>query len=78
MKFSDNINNYMNIDDPADIILLDLQQSFDKLLNQRLSSHWIRGLVVSWIKKWLNDTKKIVVINEQLFPMSSQVPQKLT
>ncbi|CAM4524802.1 unnamed protein product [Lepidochelys olivacea] len=72
----------MDKGDPVDIVYLDFQKALDKVPHQRLlskvSSHGIRGKVLSWISNWLKDRKQRVGINGQFSEwkeVNSGVPQ---
>ncbi|CAM5077649.1 unnamed protein product [Natator depressus] len=73
-----------NVDkgDPVDTMYLDFQKAFDKVPHQRLlskvSSHGIRGKVLSRIGNWLKNRKQRIGINGQFSEwkaINSGVPQ---
>ncbi|KAG6938185.1 hypothetical protein G0U57_007088, partial [Chelydra serpentina] len=52
LELFEGVNKHMDKGDPENIVYLDFQKAFDKILHQRLlrksSSHGIRGKVLSW------------------------------
>ena len=66
----------------VDIIYLDFQKAFDKVLHRKLlnkvKSHGISGHIHRWISDWLCDRKQRVVLNGKFSDwrnVSSGVPQ---
>ncbi|CAM5140560.1 unnamed protein product [Eretmochelys imbricata] len=56
---------------------LDFLKAFDKVL-RKLSCHWIRGKILSWIENWLKDREQRVGINGKFSEwrgVTSGVPQ---
>jgi len=53
----------------VDVIFLDFQKAFDKVLHMRLlekmKAHGIGGKIRIWIQKWLTGRQQRVVINGQ-------------
>uniref|UniRef100_A0A452IFI2 GBD/FH3 domain-containing protein n=1 Tax=Gopherus agassizii TaxID=38772 RepID=A0A452IFI2_9SAUR len=81
-EFCEEVNKYINQGHPLDIVYLDFQKAFDKIPHQRLlskvSSHEIRGNVISWISNWLKDRRQRIGINSQFSEwrgVSSSVPR---
>ncbi|CAM5112909.1 unnamed protein product [Natator depressus] len=68
-EFIEGVNKHVGKGDPVDIVYLDFQKAFDKVLHQgllsKVSSHGIRGKVLSWIGNWLKDRKQRVGTNGQ-------------
>ncbi|CAM5136333.1 unnamed protein product [Eretmochelys imbricata] len=82
LEFFEGVNKHVDKGDPVDIVYLNFQEAFDKVPHQRLlnkvSSHGIRGEVLSWIGNWLKDRKQRVGINGQFSDwreVNSGVPQ---
>ncbi|CAM5079620.1 unnamed protein product [Natator depressus] len=82
LEFFEGVNKHADKGDPVDIVYLDFQKAFDKVPHQRLlnkiSSHGIRGMVLSWIGNWLKDRKQRIGINGQFSEwreVNSSVPQ---
>ncbi|CAM5145823.1 unnamed protein product [Natator depressus] len=66
----------------VDILYLDFQKAFDKVLHQRLlcklSCHGIRGKILSWFENWLKEREQRVGINGKFSEwrgVTSGVPQ---
>ncbi|CAM5134540.1 unnamed protein product [Natator depressus] len=82
LEFFEGVNKHVDKGDPLDTVYLDFQKAFDKVPHQRLlskiSSHGIRGKVLSWIGNWLKDRNQRVGINGQFSEwreVNSGVPQ---
>ncbi|CAM5136177.1 unnamed protein product [Eretmochelys imbricata] len=82
LEFFDGINKHVDKGDSVNILYLDFQKAFDKVPHQRLlskvSSHGIRGKVLSWTGSWLKDRKQRVELNGQFSEwreVNSGVPQ---
>ncbi|CAM4564109.1 unnamed protein product [Caretta caretta] len=76
------VNKHVDKEDPVGIVYLDFQKAFDKIPHQRLlhklSCHWIRGKILSWIENWLKDREQRVGINGKFSEwrwVTSGVPQ---
>ncbi|CAM4692094.1 unnamed protein product [Lepidochelys kempii] len=68
LEFFELINKRVDHGDPVDIVYLDFQKAFDKItqrLLSKVSSHRIRGKVLSWSRNQLKDRKQRVRINGQ-------------
>ena len=55
---------------PVNIIYLDFQKAFDKVLHQRLllklKAHGIWDGIIYWIEQWLTDRKQHVVVDGEV------------
>ncbi|CAM5114322.1 unnamed protein product [Eretmochelys imbricata] len=83
LEFFEGVNKHVDKGDPVDIVYLDFQKAFDKVPHQRLlcklSSHVIRGKILSWIENWLKDREQRVGINGKFSDwrgVTSGVPQR--
>ncbi|CAM4549014.1 unnamed protein product [Caretta caretta] len=69
LEFSEGVNKHLNKGNPVDLVYLDFQKAFDKVAHQgllsKVSSHGIRGMVLSWFNNWLKNGKQKVGINGQ-------------
>ena len=67
LLYWDKITAFIDKGIPVDVAYLDLQKAFDTVPHCRLLSkiqaHGIEGLVLRWIKEWLNNRKQRVVLN---------------
>ncbi|CAM5105037.1 unnamed protein product [Natator depressus] len=67
LEFFEGVNKHVDKGDPVDIVCLDFQKAFDKVPHQKvlrkLSSHGIRGKILSWIENWLKDREQRVGID---------------
>ena len=66
----------------VDIIYLDFQEAFDKVLQQRLllklKAHGIGDDIIDWIELWLTERRQCVVVDGQVsnwISVLSGVPQ---
>ena len=57
----------MRVTRSVDLIYLDFAKAFDKVLHSlllsKLHSYRINGNIVNWIKNWLSNRKKRVLLN---------------
>ena len=55
---------------PVDIIYLDFQKAFEKVLHQRLvlklKAHGIGDGIIDWIEQWLTDRRQRVVVDGEV------------
>ena len=55
---------------PVNIMYLDFQKAFDKVLHQRLllslKAHGIRDGIIDWIEQWLTDRRQHIVIDGEV------------
>lgn len=69
LEFSEELK-HVDKSDPTDMMYLDFQKASDKIPHQRLlsklSTHKIKGKVLSWISKWLKYRKPRVKIKSFL------------
>jgi len=66
LVFMDEVTNYIDRGYPIDVIYLDFQKAFDKVLQRllmKLAAHGIAGNVLKWIEDWLSNRKQCVVLN---------------
>ena len=60
--FFKEITKWVDDGSSVDVIHLDFQKSFDKVLHQRLifklKSHGMRNHIINWIEQWLTDRDK--------------------
>ncbi|CAM4543822.1 unnamed protein product [Lepidochelys kempii] len=82
LEFFEGVNKHVDKGDPMDIVYLDFQKAFDKVPHQRLlcklSSHGIRGKILSCIENWLKPREQWVGINGKFSEwrgVTSGVPQ---
>ncbi|CAM5087761.1 unnamed protein product [Eretmochelys imbricata] len=82
LEFFEEVNKHVDEGDPVDIVYLAFEKAFDNVPHQRLlskvSSHGIRGKVLSWISSWVKDRRQRVEINGQFSEwreVNSGVPQ---
>ena len=73
---------YVDKGESVDVIFLDLQKVFDKVLHVRLlekvKAIGIDGKILRWIRDWLNRKKQRVVLNgseSEWIEVTSGVPQ---
>ena len=68
--FLEEITKWLDKGSPVDIIYLDFQKAFDKVLHQRLllklKVHGIRDGIIDWIEQWLTDRRQRVVVDGRL------------
>lgn len=57
--------------EPVDVIYLDFQKAFDKVLHAKLMDKLemigIHGKLLDWIREWLKGRKQRVVVNGESF-----------
>ena len=62
--FLEAITKWIDVGSPVDIIYLDFQKAFDKMLHQRLllklKAHGIGDSITDWIEQWLTDRRQRV------------------
>ena len=68
---------YLEVHKAVDLIYLDFQKAFDKVLHERLlvkvMTHGIQGSAARWIRNWLEGRRQRVCINQTF---SSWTPVK--
>ena len=82
LEFLEFVTNYIDQGYPIDVIYLDFQKAFDKVLHKRLmmkiNALGITGEVFNWITDWLKDREQRVVLlgsNSKWTRVKSGVPQ---
>ena len=64
------ITKWIDEGSPVDIIYLDFQKAFDKVLHQRLllklKAHVIGNDIIDWIEQWLTDRRQRVVVDGEV------------
>jgi len=82
LEFMEIVLQHVDEERLVDVIFLDFQKVFDKVLYMRLleksKAHGIGGKVLIWIEKWLTGRQQRVVINGQQSvwtDVTSGVPQ---
>jgi len=67
--FLEEVTNYVDSGYLVDIMYLDFQKAFDKVLHKRLlhklAAHGIRSELLLWIENWLSGRKQRVTLNGQ-------------
>ena len=58
--FFEEITKWVDDGSPVDVVYLDFQKGFDKVLHQRLllKPHGIGNDVINWIEKWLTHKRQ--------------------
>ena len=68
--FLEEITKWLDEGSPVDIIYLDFQKAFDKVLHQRLllklKAHGIGDGIMDWIEQWLTDRRQRVVVDGEV------------
>ena len=68
--FLEEISKWIDEGSPVDIIYLDFQKAFDKVLHERLllklKAHGIRDGIIAWIEQWLTDRRQRVVVDGEI------------
>jgi hypothetical protein len=66
LKFLEMVSKYIDEGLPVDVIYLDFQKAFDKVLHKRLmlklTALGITGLIFIWIRDWLQDREQRAVL----------------
>ena len=64
------ITKWIDEGSPIDIIYLDFQKAFDKVLHQRLllrlKEHIIGDGIIDWIEQWLTDRRQRAVVDGEV------------
>ena len=68
--FWEEISKRIDEGSPVNIMYLDFQKAFDKVLHQRLllslKAHGIRDGIIDWIEQWLTDRRQHVIIDGEV------------
>ncbi len=82
LEFTKFVSDKIDEGKPVDVIYLDFQKAFDKVPHERLliklAALGVGGVVLNWIREWLNDRKQRVIINGEestWVKVTSGVPQ---
>ena len=66
LDFCNNVFNNYDETKAEDVIYLDFQKAFDKVLHKRslkkLESHGMAGKILKWLEDWLSETKQCFVL----------------
>ena len=82
LDFMEVVTQYLDANQPVDLVYLDFAKAFDKVpferLFRKLESHGVGGQALQWIKQWLSNRRQRVTINNmfsQWGEVTSGVPQ---
>ena len=68
--FFEEITKWVDDGSPVDVVYLDFQKAFDKVLHQRLilklKAHGIGNDVINWIEKWLTHRRQRVIVDGEI------------
>lgn len=69
LEFFETVTQYLDDGEPVDLVYLDFAKAFDKVpytrLFKKIEAHGISGLVLKWVKNWLDNRRQKVGVNQQ-------------